>query len=78
MTVPTVACYRTISGSDKTVMSRLLSILLLLLVAACEQPNAGVQQEDQDRCFEQYMTEFRGQYPKATLEKAAALKCYRN
>ena len=77
MTVLTVAYSGIKSESDKAVMLRFVSSLLLLLMAACVPDDPAVL-EEQDRCFEQYIAEFRGQYPKATLEKTAALKCYRN
>lgn len=63
--------------SNKAVMLKSASALLLLLTAACAPSDPRVL-EEQDRCYEEYIAEFRGQYPKATLEKTAALKCYRN
>lgn len=77
MTVLTVAYSGIKSESDKAVMLRLVSSLLVLLMAACAPADPAVL-EEQDRCFEQYIAEFRGQYPQATLKKTAALKCYRN
>jgi hypothetical protein len=47
---------------------------MFLLFAACADSKPSI--EEQDACFDEYIDTYKEEYPEATLQKTAALKCY--
>jgi hypothetical protein len=56
-------------------INKMLSFSLLILMMGCESSQSS-DPAAQDKCFNDYLAEFRGKYPESTLKKTAALKCY--
>lgn len=52
----------------------MLSISMFLLFTACADSKPSI--EEQDACFDEYIDTYKEEYPEATLQKTAALKCY--
>lgn len=49
-------------------------LLVLWCLAGCHSSKPSI--EEQEACFEEYVEEYSGLYPEATVKKTAALKCY--
>ena len=59
----------------RAMLTRLVFLLsMLLLSPACVDSKPTI--EEQDACFEEYIDTYKEDYPEATLQKTAALKCY--
>ncbi len=59
----------------RAMLIRLMFLLsMFLLSPACNDSKPTI--EEQDACFEEYIDTYKEQYPEATLQKTAALKCY--
>lgn len=52
----------------------MLPLSIFLLVPACADNKPSI--EEQDACFDEYIDMYKQEYPEATLQKTAALKCY--
>lgn len=58
-------------------INKMLALSLLMLMFGCES-SKSIDTSAKDKCFNEYLAEFRGKYPESTLKKTAALKCYSN
>lgn len=59
----------------RAILIRLMfSLGIFLLSPACADSKPSI--EEQDACFDEYIDRYKEEYPEATLQKTAALKCY--